>query len=290
MTIQNNTQPTNKIGGYKHNGIYIFLALTFGLTWTIAATAILAPDWFNSHFGQLNNRSPMFYLAVWSPDIAAIVVTLAYGGWSAIRILFGRLLRWRVGIGVWAFALGFHPALMLVVELVGLAFGDPLPMRSNWQAFGLGLISLPLIALGPLGEELGWRGFLLPRMIERMKPLTAALVLGSIWMLWHVPAFLLSGAPQSAMSFPIFVIGGIAFNVFTTWLFLNARQSVLIAGIIPHTIANAWGDAFGQMTWVNVVVLVAGAFVLVRFVGMRDLTASHGNETAINPKSANYYD
>jgi uncharacterized protein len=290
MTTQNKTQSTNKIGDNKHNGIYIFLALTFGLTWTIAATAILAPDWFNSKFGQLNNRSPMFYLAVWSPDIAAVLVTLAIGGWSAIRVLFGRLLRWRVGIGIWVFAFGFHPAMMLVVELVGLTFGDPLPMRSNWQAFGLGLISLPLIALGPLGEELGWRGFLLPRMLERMKPLTAALVLGSIWMLWHVPAFLLSGAPQSSMSFPIFVIGGIAFNVFTTWIFLNARQSVLVAGIIPHTIANAWGDAFGQMTWVNVVVLVIGAFVLIRFVGMRDLTTSLNGKSTINPKLPNYYE
>lgn len=263
--------------------IYVFLALTFGLTWAIAATAILAPDWFNTHFGPLNNRSPMFYLAVWAPDIAAVVITLATGGWSAIRDLFGRLLRWRVGISIWVFALCFHPALMLVVELVGLAFGDPLPTWSNWHALGLGLISLPLIALGPLGEELGWRGFLLPRMLERMKPLSAALILGTIWMIWHVPAFLMSGVPQSTMSFPIFVIGGIAFNVFTTWLFLNAKQSILLAGIIPHTLANAWGDAFGAMTWINAGVLVTGAILLVRLVGMRDLSASQATETKVAP-------
>jgi uncharacterized protein len=283
MTIQNKTQPTNKIGVNKHNGIYLFLGLTFVLTWTIAATAIFAPDWFNTHFGPLNNHSPMFYLAVWSPDIAAVVVTLATGGWLAIQNLFGRLLRWRVNIWVWVFALCFHPVLMLLVELVGLVFGDPLPTWSNWQSLGLGLISLPLIALGPLGEELGWRGFLLLHMLERMKPLSAALVVGTIWMLWHVPAFLLSGAPQSSMSFPIFVIGGIAFSMFITWLFLNARQSILIAGIIPHTIANAWGDAFGPMTWINVGVLVVGAFLLIRFVGMRDLSASSATEAKAAP-------
>jgi membrane protease YdiL (CAAX protease family) len=138
---------------------------------------------------------------------------------------------------------------------------------------------LPLIALGPLGEELGWRGFLLPRMLERMRPLSAALILGAIWMIWHVPAFLMSGVPQSNMSFPIFAIGGIAFNVFITWLFLNARESILIAGIIPHTLANAWGDAFGPMTWINAGVLVAGAFLLIRLVGMRDLSASEAIET-----------
>jgi uncharacterized protein len=267
----------------RHYGIYVFVALTFGITWTIAATAMLAPDWFNTRFGPLNSRAPMFYFAVWAPNIAAFVITLATGGWFAIRDLFDRLLRWRVGLWVWAIALGFHPALMLVVEAVGLAFGDPLPTWSNWQALGLGLISLPLIALGPLGEELGWRGYLLPRMLERMRPLSAALILGAIWMIWHVPAFLLSGVPQSNMSFPIFAIGGIAFNVFTTWLFLNARQSILIAGIIPHTLANAWGDAFGPMTWINAGVLVAGAFLLVRLVGLRDLSAPSPTEHKAAP-------
>ena len=103
----------------SHYGIYVFLVLTFGLTWAIGATVMLAPDWFNIHFGPFNNRAPMFYLAVWAPDIAAVAITLASGGWLAIRDLLGRLLRWRVGLWVWVIALGFHPALMLVVELVG---------------------------------------------------------------------------------------------------------------------------------------------------------------------------
>ena len=102
-------------------------------------------------------------------------------------------------------------------------------------------------------------------------------------MIWHAPAFMMSGVPQSTMSIPIFVIGGIAFNVFITWIFLNARQSILIAGIIPHTIANAWGDAFGPMTWINAGVLVAGVFLLVRLVGMRDLSASVATETKTTP-------
>jgi membrane protease YdiL (CAAX protease family) len=156
---------------------------------------------------------------------------------------------------------------------VGLGFGDPLPGLQNWRALGLGLVSLPLIALGPLGEELGWRGFLLPRMLGKMAPLSAALILGTIWMIWHIPAFLMSGVPQSNMSFPIFAVGGIALNVFLTWLFLNARQSILIAGIIPHALANAWGDAMGPMTWINAGVLMAGAVLLVWLVGLRDLDA-----------------
>ena len=261
------------ISWVQRHPLLVFLAMTFGITWSIAATAMLATDWFTAVFGGLNGRAPMFYLAVWSPNIAALVVTLMIGGWSGIKDLLSRLFLWRVRPWVWIAAFGFHPALMLVVELIGLTFGDPLPTMANWHALAAGLIYLPLIALGPLGEELGWRGFLLPRLLDQMKPLSAALILGAIWMVWHLPAFFMSGVPQSNMSLPIFMIGGMAFTVFITWLFLNARQSILIAGIIPHAIANAWGDAMGPMTWINAGVLVAGAVLLVWLAGLRDISA-----------------
>lgn len=249
--------------------IAAYLLLSFGLTWSIAAAAVLAPDWFTAQFGPLNGSSPMFYLAVWSPNIAALAVVLATRGWWGLGDLVSRLFRWRLSVGVWAAALLFYPALMLVVELVGLAFGDPLPGPANWQALAMGLVSLPLIALGPLGEELGWRGFLLPRLLERLGPLAASLIVGTIWMAWHIPAFLMSGLPQSNMSFPVFMVGGIALSVFVTWLFIHARQSILVAGIIPHALANAWGDAIGPMTWINAIVLVLGAVLLVFAGGLR---------------------
>jgi uncharacterized protein len=255
----------------QRHPLFVFLALTFGLTWSIAAVVMFAPDWYDAVFGAFNNHAPMFYLAVWAPNIAALAVTLLISGWSGITDLFARLIRWRVRPWVWIAALGFHPVLMLVVELIGLACGDPLPTTANWHALATGLVYLPLIALGPLGEELGWRGFLLPRLLDRMSPLAAAMIVGAIWMAWHLPAFFLSGVPQSNMSLPIFMIGGMAFNVFITWLFLNARHSILIAGIIPHAIANAWGDAMGPMTWINAGVLVVGAALLVWLVGLRDI-------------------
>jgi len=249
-----------------------YLALTFGITWSVAGAALFAPNWMDRHFGPITSGAPLFYLAVWAPNIAALLVTAVTLGGAGIKNLLARLIRVRVKAWVWAAALLFYPALMLVVEWVGLAFGDPLPGPDNWRALAMGLVSLPLIALGPLGEELGWRGFLLPRLLDRIAPLPAALILGTIWMVWHIPAFFLSGVPQSHMFFPIFAVGGIALNVFLTWLFLNARQSILIAGVIPHAIANAWGDAIGPMTWINAAVLVLGAVALVRLVGLRDLS------------------
>ncbi len=249
--------------------VALYLAITFGVCWSIAGLVMAFPTWTNATFGPMNNRSPLFYAAVWSPNIAALTLTIARGGWPALRDLLSRLVRWRVAPWVWLAALGFYPALMLIVQFIGYVLGHPLPGPEVWPAIAAGLASVPMLALGPLGEELGWRGYLLPRLLNKLSPIAAALAVGAIWMVWHIPAFFLSGLPQNNMSFPIFVVGGVALSVFITWLFVHARHSVLIAGIIPHAIANAWGDATGPMTWINAGVLVAGAVLLVLATGPR---------------------
>lgn len=247
--------------------VALYLAITFGLCWSLAGLAIAFPAWITAAFGPVDNQSLLFYVAVRSPNIAALTLTTARGGLPALWGPLSRVVRWRAPIWVWVAALGFYPALMLVVQLVGLALGHPLPGPGMWPAVAAGLASLPLLTLGPLGEELGWRGYLLPCLLTRLSPITAALVVGAIWMVWHAPAFLLSGLPQNNMSIPVFAVGGIALSVFITWLFVNARQSILVAGIIPHAIANAWGDATGPMTWINATVLVAGAVLQVIATG-----------------------
>jgi membrane protease YdiL (CAAX protease family) len=246
----------------------LFITITFGIAWGLMAGLVAFPRWFESVFGPVSGSNPLFYLAVWSPTIAAVTLTIVRGGWPALKNLLSRLVRWRVSPWVWVAALGFYPALMLAVQIAGLASGQPLAgIDVWWYGVAGGVVSLPVLALGPLGEELGWRGYLLPRMLERMSPIVAALVVGAIWMLWHVPAFFVSGLPQDGMVLPMFVVGGLALSVYVTWLFVNGRQSVLIAGIIPHAIVNAYGEATGAMTWLQVAVMVAGAVLLVVFLG-----------------------
>ena len=247
--------------------VALFLAITFGITWAIAVMALGFSAWFEAHFGPLTSSSPFFYVAVWAPNIAALVLTGARGGGEAVKDLFSRLLRWRVSAWVWFAAIAFYPALMLIVQLIGLAFGRPLASAEAWLLAAIGIFNLPALLLGPLGEELGWRGYLLPRMLQRLRPASAALVVGSIWMVWHLPAFFASGLPQSGMALPVFIIAGIALSVFVTWLFVNAKQSILIAGVIPHAIVNAYGAATGSMTWINAMVLVGGAILLIAILG-----------------------
>jgi membrane protease YdiL (CAAX protease family) len=124
----------------------------------------------------------------------------------------------------------------------------------------LGALGLALI-IGPV-EELGWRGLALPLLQRRFAPLWAGLILGGFWGLWHLPAFLLSGTPQSAWSVGPYVIGVLALSVLVTPMFNAASGSILVAALFHYQMnLPAWLEA---QPWENYLfALVAVAVVLL---------------------------
>ena len=85
-----------------------------------------------------------------------------------------------------------------------------------------------------VGEELGWRGYALPRLLERFSPLVASLILGVIWWLWHLPTFFIAGTPQFRQPVVAFLIMTTAYSILMTWIFLHTHGSVLIATLVPR--------------------------------------------------------
>lgn len=100
-----------------------------------------------------------------------------------------------------------------------------------------------MMILGPV-EEIGWRGFALPILQRRFVPFWAGLILGVIWAVWHLPAFLLSGTPQAAWDFMPFFAGSVACSVILTAFFNDARGSLLLAMLFHFQMNNPlWPDA-----------------------------------------------
>jgi membrane protease YdiL (CAAX protease family) len=95
-----------------------------------------------------------------------------------------------------------------------------------------------LLDPGPWGEETGWRGFALPRMLTRFSPLTAALLLGLIWGVWHTPAFFVSGLVQSGYNYTLFVAASALDTILMTWIYVNANRNYLVAGFFVHLMNN----------------------------------------------------
>ncbi len=102
---------------------------------------------------------------------------------------------------------------------------------------------LLMLVLGPM-EEFGWRGVALPLLQRKFRPIGADLILSILWATWHLPAFFLSGTPQSQWSFPMFFIGVVSISWILTPLFNAARGSILIAAIYHFQMNNPiWPDA-----------------------------------------------
>ena len=107
---------------------------------------------------------------------------------------------------------------------------------------------------GPM-EEFGWRGFALPLLQTKFAPLWAGLILGAIWGLWHLPAFLLSGTQQSEWSFTAFFAGCLAISVIATALFNQSHGSILLSAFFHFSLMNpVFPDAQPYDTYLLIVV------------------------------------
>ena len=227
-----------------------FFAISFLIAWGILGLYIFASDTMVRLFGNLTGEHPLFYLSVYAPAIAALTLILYRCGFDGTRRFLSRLLLWRASIHWYIVLLVVIPLVFYVSALLkDSAFHTLFPFPST-QAY---LLALLLMAIkGPI-EEIGWRGLALPLLQRSLAPIWAALVLGTIWAIWHLPAFLLSGTPQSAWSLTPFFLGTVALSVIVTPLFNSARGSILLPALFHLQLINPlWPDAQPYDTWLFV--------------------------------------
>jgi membrane protease YdiL (CAAX protease family) len=159
-----------------------FFVVAFGITWSLQLALLWLPPVF---------ELPFLAVAGCGPTLAALLLA------RPRRALWGPTPRADARWLVLALAL---PSLLM------LAAG-----ARSWQAPALAAALLP-----PLGEELGWSGYALPRLAQRFGWRRASLLLGAIWGLWHLPTSLLPGGELAG--FPLFVAGVAASSVVVGWL------------------------------------------------------------------------
>jgi membrane protease YdiL (CAAX protease family) len=146
-----------------------------------------------------------------------------------VRFL-GRLLIWRVHPGWYLLVLLAPPFLMTLAAWFGDGLEDwSYPFASTGAM--LSALSFTFI-VGPV-EEFGWRGLMLPLLQQRYAPFTAGLVVGLVWAIWHIPAFLLSGTPQSGFDFLPFFVGTVSIAMIMTVMF-NATSGSLLLPVLMH--------------------------------------------------------
>lgn len=254
----------------------LVLAMTFGFAPALAVAAgLLPPAWIQ--------------LGALSASLAAIVLVLVEGRKGGLRELLSRALIWRVGIQWWIFALFYvivpSVAALYLYQLLGGPAVDWSGLEPLYKVVPM-FIFLTLAA--GIGEEFGWRGFLLPRLQARHNALVSGLIVGVAWAAWHVPMFFIEGTSQyeqglaggllpAILGYAAFVI---VQSVQFTWLFNNTKGSVLMAAVF-HGASNAWagyidvyrGHFGGILVFMAVSVLITA--VIAAMAGAKELSRVH---------------
>lgn len=184
-------------------------------------------------------------VVIFIPVLAAIFVTWAFRGRQALGAFFRRIVVLRVS--------PFYYAIALLAPLVPqwlTAFAWPhlantavtVPSLGGFVSYWLQATVFGALIL--LGEEIGWRGFMLPRLLTLFRWRSAALIGGVLWAIWHFPSWApanyatTGSVVQTAIILLAGSISAIALSVILTWLFIRTRYSVAIAAVL-HGSSNA---------------------------------------------------
>ncbi|HUF36421.1 MAG TPA: CPBP family intramembrane glutamic endopeptidase [Gemmatimonadales bacterium] len=203
--------------------------------------------------------------------VFAFVISRLRSPDSGVRSLMAGLVRWRVAPVYYAFALLVLPAVaiagVVLAKLLGQPIQPPAIAGHPWQVWIPAVLSsflLTVLFTGGVCEELGWRGFLLPRLQQRFSPLSASLILAPIWTFWHLPLFLTGIRPLAAL-LPFFAMG-ILLSILFTWLFNRTGGSVLLVVLLHAAVNNhaVLVPRAGYPTMAAGVLLVVGLVILDR--------------------------
>lgn len=184
-------------------------------------------------------------IGTFGPSVAAVVLAGWQSGRQGIRALLIQGWRWRLGRWYWV-VLGLSPLILLLALTLYHAMGGAVshPFRVNhfrvnhWMLVPVSF-GLNLVLGGPLGEESGWRGFLLPLLQMRFNAVWASVIVGIVWAFWHLPLFLIPGQLQQQLPFGLFLLNTAALSILFTWIFNQTGGSVWSA-ILLHTSVNYW--------------------------------------------------
>ncbi|MGD8794328.1 MAG: type II CAAX endopeptidase family protein [Anaerolineae bacterium] len=254
----------------KRQPLITFFVLSYAITW---------PGWWLEAQGIQAGIIPGYF----GPALAAIVVTIVTEGRPGLADLLGRLFRWRVPLRWYLVAVLVPAASVLSVAAIpaltsgGSTGFDPAPLRPILPELAVVLVFGTLYGvMVAAGEELGWRGYALPKLLARHNALVSSLIVGIVWGLWHLPVgFLFESGNPALVDSLVYGLGVDLAAVIYTWLYRHTRGSVLIAALFhsAYDIFLIVGGQVAQVTGlefsfrIHVLVLAGIAALLVVLAG-----------------------
>lgn len=249
----------------KKHPILWFYLLAFAISWLgwlpmVAGSRGVAP--FAHPLFQV-----LLLLPAIGPALAAVIVTAINEGKAGVDLLFQPLGKWRVG-AIWLVIAVVTPALFLLAgKLMSQAWNLAAEAKSpTGNLVGIAIGTLIMSLLSNTWEEVGGRGFALPRLQKNHNALVASLVVGALWGLWHLPLFFWKGNPMSSYPFLVWFIGTVALSLIYTWLY-NSTEGSLFVVTLFHVLTNTFGVLISgvSVTALTIAYVVVAMVLLVVF-------------------------
>ena len=222
--------------------VFTFFVVTYLLSWT-AWSPLVFSDWWATLSPLLvaeeQRTVVLIVVGGFGPLVAAGLVTRVIG--DSVRDWARAVLRWRVPLRYWIFAFLFPAVGVFFASAVHiLVFGGAFETESTDVLVLYPVLLVQVFLIGGGNEELGWRGFALPRLQRRYSALVASLVIGVGWFGWHLPLFLVSGSSQVGVPVYYYGVAVVALSVVFTWLYNQTDGSVLLTMVL-HASVNTGG-------------------------------------------------
>ena len=244
--------------------LFLFLVLTILLSFAITpllSAAIAA--------GPLPPDVESF-LVVIIPSVLAVLLAGMTGGRKGIADLLRKLVHWRVSFKWYAITLIVALAVRLSMSLLALVLGWIQAIQNRpWTPVQFIVLFVMLYIAAAL-EELGWRGFALPRLLARRSALFSALLVGVLWGMVHM-ALHLPGLMLSTFPWPATLIQLVGLSVVITWLYVNTQGSLVIASL--HHAAQSFfvivneGITGPEQAWLLAIGNIALGLILIFLAG-----------------------
>lgn len=222
----------------REHEITTFLLMTFVFSWIL--WAIL----YGSYIGIINRviyeRGTLLIVCIggFMPSTIAVIITGFIYRKEGIKRLLKGIIKWRVNPLFYFYVIFFWMGIFYSSAVIDtlLGYKNKFSLATN-PYYIIGLYIFITFLGGPLGEELGWRGFLLPRLQNKTNPFCASIIIGFIWTFWHWPLFFIPGTAQHEIPFILFLLEFVCFATLITWVYNKTNGSLLLT-ILFHAALN----------------------------------------------------
>jgi len=247
----------------------LFVVLVFAVPWLVAPWL---PEQPQTRWEVIASYVP----GVWAPTVIAIVMIVWTSGFTGLWRELKQRLSFPSGAAVWLLVAALVPILVTLSGVWGARFtGDARPFI---PASLLRDVIVNAMLTGAVGEELGWRGFLLSRLDQRVGRSKSALAMGILWSLWHLPVFLFPDSPYASWPLTPALLTIAAFGVFMGALYYLGSGSILptiLAHLSLNIVLAIGGAALSSpvLWWTSAIAYSAIAARLVRSNAVRNRPA-----------------